>query len=102
MDATSFDPADYTITPALPAGVTLVATNLGEVGFGTYEQIELDPTDATNTIVDWPPGAYTFTLKSSAVLTDKLVPANSFSPAADLVIHITVKANATPTPHTCL
>jgi hypothetical protein len=100
IDDTTFDAADYTITPALPTGVTLVATNLGAVGAGSYEQLEIDPTDATGP-VDFPPGAYTFTLKSSAVLKDKL--GNSFSPSADLVIHFTVKANAAPPPpHTCL
>ena len=100
IDPASFDTADYTISPALPTGVTLVATNLGAVGAGSYEQLELDPTDATATAVDWPPGSYTFTLKSSAVLKDKL--GNSFSPAADQVIHFTVTPNPTSTPHTCL
>ena len=59
------------------------------------------PTDATGP-VRLPPGAYTFTLKSSAVLKDKL-DLNSFSPSADLVIHFTVTPNAAPSPpHTCL
>lgn len=91
IDPASFDAADYTISPA----VVLTATNLGGPGgFASYEQLELDPAAA------WAPGAYTFTLKSTAVLQDKL--GNSFSPTADQVIHFTVTANATPTPHTCL
>lgn len=100
IDAASFDAADYTLSPALPTGVTLTATNLGVAGAGSYETLELDPVDGTPAIVDWPPGTYTFTLKSSAVLKDKL--GNSFSPSADQVIHFTVTPNPTPTPHTCL
>jgi len=91
IDPASFDAADYTITPA----VTLAATNLGgPLGFSSYETLELDPAAA------WAPGTYTFTLKSTAVLKDKL--GNSFSPSADQVIHFTVNPNPTPTPHTCL
>ncbi|MEO9159523.1 MAG: Ig-like domain-containing protein [Kofleriaceae bacterium] len=91
IDPTSFDAADYTISPA----ETLTATNLGGPGGGgSYEMLELDPA------VAWAPGTYTFTLKSTAVLKDLL--GNSFSPTADQVIHFTVTPNATATPHTCL
>ena len=100
IDPATFDAADYTISPALPAGVTLVATNLGGPLSGSYETLELDLDNGTATPPDWAPGTYTFTLKSSAVLKDKL--GNSFSPTADQVVHFTVTANPTSTPHTCL
>jgi len=82
MDATTLDPSDYTITPA-------VALTAGSSGL---EALRLSGTFA--------PGTYTFTLKSTAVIKDLL--GNSFSPAADQVIHFTVTPDPTPTPHTCL
>jgi hypothetical protein len=83
MDKATLDAADYTISPA----VTLTSAASG------LEGLKLTGTFA--------PGAYTFTLKSSAVIQDFL--GNSFSPSADQVIHFTVTPNAAPPPpHTCL
>ena len=89
IDDATFTAASYTITPA----VTLAATNLGTVGAGTYEQVELDPS------APFAPGNYTFTLKGTGGgLKDRL--GNAYS-GTDQVIHFTVTPNDT-TPHTCL
>ena len=83
MDPATLDPSDYTITPA----VTLTAGSSG------LEALRLSGA--------FTPGTYTFTLKSTAVIKDFL--GNSFSPAADQVIHFTVTPNPAPSPpHTCL
>jgi len=82
MDATTLDPSDYTISPA----VTLTAASSG------LEALRLSGA--------FTPGTYTFTLKSTAVIKDVL--GNSFSPAADQVIHFTVTPDPAPTTHTCL
>ncbi len=70
----------------------------GFAGFSaprSYEGTRLINTADPDTL--WPPGDYTFTLKSTAVLKDFL--GNSFSPSADLVIHFTVDPeDTTPAP----
>jgi hypothetical protein len=100
IDDTTFTSAAYTISPALPAGVTLLATNLGAVGAGSYEQVELDLDNGTATPPSWAPGTYTFTLKGTGGgLKDHL--GNAYT-GMDQVVHFTVTPNATTTPHTCL
>ena len=93
MDPATFvQGTDFTISPNVP----LTVTNKGTAGSGTYEQIKLAPA-APGT---FPPGTYTFTLLKSGSVADKIVPADTFSPTADQVIHFTVTANAAP--HVCL
>jgi len=89
MDPTTFvQDTDYTLSP----NVAMVA-----VSGSTYEKITIHPAAAL------PPGSYTFTLLKSGSVSDLVQPtANTFSPAADQVIHFTVTPNATPTPHVCL
>ncbi len=90
IDPATLTAADYTISPA----VTLVASNRGVAGAGSYEQLRLTPAAALA------PGTYTFTLKGTASVADKL--GNLYSPGTDQVIHFTVTAPSTTTPHVCL
>lgn len=90
IDPTSVDPSDYTLDG--PA-VVLTAGNRGDVG-RSYETIRLNAPGGV-----WPPGDYTFTLKSTAVLKDRL--GNSFSPSADKVIHFHLDPDPTGTAPAC-
>ncbi|MFT3693073.1 MAG: Ig-like domain-containing protein [Kofleriaceae bacterium] len=88
IDPASFDAADYTLTGPATA---LTITNRGTSALTNYEQIRINATTA------WLPGDYVFTLKASAVLTDRL--GNNYSPPADKVIHFHIDADdTTPTP----
>ena len=92
--ATSLDPAtEVTLTKAdgsAVAGLTPTVTAAGAavtIGFPAL-----------------PAGGYTFTLKQGATLTDKIVPPNTYTAAADRVIHFVV-ADApmvTPVDFKCL
>jgi len=97
MDPATFDASDYTITPP----VTLTARNAGVFAYangaaGSYETLQLSA--AAGSFVNGT--TYTFTLKGTASLADKL--GNVYSPGTDKVIHFTYTVPAATPPHVCL
>jgi hypothetical protein len=95
MDPTTLATTEYSISPAITfAAPVNPATGLA-VPATSRNVVELVSSAAVA------PGDYTFTLKMGATINDKLTTPDTYTQAADKVIHFTVAAAPTSTPPSC-
>jgi hypothetical protein len=94
MDITTFTAADFTFVNKAGTAVAGLAIGVGSSAAGQDCSPDASSGCQFRVRADLPPDTYTFTLKKDAQMKDNL--GNTYTQAADRVIHLTVKAPAAP------